>query len=97
MLLGAFGRHHNNERKIVHTRSASETWGYRDCSKILLIGEEMVELYWKSAPHFLGCGWVFGFRAAPNGGFGHQHNRQNIEHARKSTGKIRQKELSKKC
>jgi len=29
-------------------------------------------------------------------GFGHRHNRQRIERARKSTGKIRQTGLSKK-
>jgi len=59
----------------------------------------MVGLWGASGSRFLGCGW-FEFWATPNllmGGFVHQHNnRQRVEQARKSTGKIRQTGVSKK-
>jgi len=55
LLLGAFGHHHNNAYKIVYTpKSAGEIRRWR-LFKILLIGEEMVELQEKSGPQFLGC------------------------------------------
>jgi len=44
LLVRAFGRHHNNRQKIVHNRKSTGNISYQDYSKILLIGEEMVEL-----------------------------------------------------
>jgi len=97
LLLGAFGRHHNNGRKIVHTRRGIGKMGLSRLLEDSVNRRRDGGVVWEISCAFLGasgfglhltCYWEV---------FGHQHNnRQNIEHARRSTGKIRQTGLSKK-
>jgi hypothetical protein len=99
LLLEAFGCRHNNRQKIGHTRKSTGSIRlsrlFNNSVNLRRDGGVVREI----SSAFLGL-WVgFPLWATPNlllGGFGHQHNnRQKIEHARKSTGEIRQTGLSK--